>query len=292
MKPGLWERLAKCDMTVGPHGYWYYALPTDGEFAGLCLEFPSLSWMAPTEEAAIDGVVELVGGVLRDMRERGELLPPKASSDLLTYSVACGCGATESRLTFDQAVSWTNGDGHVCPAQCCVCGSSNGSPKSGRDLRPYGPDGAPICWGCASKPEHEPGAREQYRKALAAAEAADPNGMAALTADGSAPLNTVDVVSAAEVMARRPMVHVATQRTHVVEVTDPDGFSFTLHGVTDAKLAELQADMPTARELAAANQQVLAEVMGQVNELLDAEPASDDVRVVLVRYDYDPEDEQ
>lgn len=198
MKPGLWERRAKCDMTVGPHGYQYYARPApeDGAaFAGLCLEFPSLSWMADTEAAAVDGVVELVDGVLRDMRERGETPPPKASSDQLTYSTACGCGATAAGLTFDQAVSWTNGDGHTCPAQCCVCGAPNGSPKSGRDLRPYGPDGAPICWGCASKPEHEPAAREQYRKALEAARDADARSFALLTADGPVPLDTSDALS-------------------------------------------------------------------------------------------------
>ena len=48
--------------------------PDDGEYAGLCAEFPSLSWLAPTADEAFSGIRALVGGVLADMQANGE--PP------------------------------------------------------------------------------------------------------------------------------------------------------------------------------------------------------------------------
>ena len=50
--------------------------PDDGEYAGLCAEFPSLSWLAPTADEAFSGIRALVGGVLADMQANGEA-PPK-----------------------------------------------------------------------------------------------------------------------------------------------------------------------------------------------------------------------
>lgn len=47
----------------------------DGEHVGLCAEFPSLSWLAPTPEAALSGIRELVVGVVADMRAAGEEIP-------------------------------------------------------------------------------------------------------------------------------------------------------------------------------------------------------------------------
>ena len=46
--------------------------PEDGEHLGLCAEFPSLSWLAPTPSAALSGIQELVGSVLADMQANGE----------------------------------------------------------------------------------------------------------------------------------------------------------------------------------------------------------------------------
>ena len=51
---------------------WY---EEDGEYAGLCAEFPSLSWMATTPEAALRGIRKVVGDVVRDMRRSGEKIP-------------------------------------------------------------------------------------------------------------------------------------------------------------------------------------------------------------------------
>ena len=49
--------------------------PEDGEHLGLCAEFPSLSWLAPTPGAALSGIRKLVSNVLADMQAGGELLP-------------------------------------------------------------------------------------------------------------------------------------------------------------------------------------------------------------------------
>lgn len=47
----------------------------DEEHVGLCLEFPSLSWLASTPEEAFSGILALVQDVLVDMRANGETLP-------------------------------------------------------------------------------------------------------------------------------------------------------------------------------------------------------------------------
>ena len=47
----------------------------DGEYAGLCAEFPSLSWLAATSDAALAGIRELVAAVGADMTASGETLP-------------------------------------------------------------------------------------------------------------------------------------------------------------------------------------------------------------------------
>jgi len=47
----------------------------DQEFVGLCAEFPSLSHLAETRNAAIDGIVTLVSDVVSDMVANGETIP-------------------------------------------------------------------------------------------------------------------------------------------------------------------------------------------------------------------------
>lgn len=47
----------------------------DDEFVATCLEFPSLSWLAPSRNQAIDGLEQLVADVVDDMRDDGEKLP-------------------------------------------------------------------------------------------------------------------------------------------------------------------------------------------------------------------------
>lgn len=47
----------------------------DGEFVGLCAEFPSLSWLADTPERALSGIRQLLKDVLEDMQQNGETPP-------------------------------------------------------------------------------------------------------------------------------------------------------------------------------------------------------------------------
>jgi predicted HicB family RNase H-like nuclease len=52
----------------------------DKEYVGLCVEFPSLSWLAVTQEAALDGIRKLVAEVVSEMRSKGESPPLPLSS--------------------------------------------------------------------------------------------------------------------------------------------------------------------------------------------------------------------
>jgi predicted HicB family RNase H-like nuclease len=47
----------------------------DGEYVGQCVEFPSLSWLAPTAHEAIAGVEQVVADAVADMAANGEQLP-------------------------------------------------------------------------------------------------------------------------------------------------------------------------------------------------------------------------
>jgi len=51
----------------------------DNEYVGSCVEFPSLSWLAPEPEAALHGIREVVGEVVTDMRSNGENVPDPLS---------------------------------------------------------------------------------------------------------------------------------------------------------------------------------------------------------------------
>ena len=47
----------------------------DGEYLGLCTEFPSLSWLASTQEEALAGIRQVVTEVVADMQANGEPIP-------------------------------------------------------------------------------------------------------------------------------------------------------------------------------------------------------------------------
>ena len=49
--------------------------PEDGEHVGLCIEFPSLSWLAETPEEALAGVRQVVSEVVSDLEASGEPVP-------------------------------------------------------------------------------------------------------------------------------------------------------------------------------------------------------------------------
>ncbi len=47
----------------------------DQEYVGLCAEFPSLSWLARTPEAALKGIRKVVADVIKDMKKNKEPIP-------------------------------------------------------------------------------------------------------------------------------------------------------------------------------------------------------------------------
>ncbi|MCJ7833745.1 MAG: type II toxin-antitoxin system HicB family antitoxin [Deltaproteobacteria bacterium] len=47
----------------------------DHEYVGLCAEFPSLSWLARTPEAALKGIRKVIADVVKDMRKNNEPIP-------------------------------------------------------------------------------------------------------------------------------------------------------------------------------------------------------------------------
>ena len=47
----------------------------DGEYVGLCAEFPSLSWLASTPESALEGIRQLVADVVADLGANDEPSP-------------------------------------------------------------------------------------------------------------------------------------------------------------------------------------------------------------------------
>ena len=47
----------------------------DGEFVGLCAEFPLLSWLSGSQEEAFSGIRELVSECVSDMQSNNERVP-------------------------------------------------------------------------------------------------------------------------------------------------------------------------------------------------------------------------
>ncbi len=47
----------------------------DEEFIGLCAEFPSFSWLAPTSEKTLKGIRSVVKKCVSDMKKNKEEIP-------------------------------------------------------------------------------------------------------------------------------------------------------------------------------------------------------------------------
>jgi predicted RNase H-like HicB family nuclease len=47
----------------------------DGEYIGLCTEFPSLSWLDETPETAFSGIRQVVDEAIADMQKNSESIP-------------------------------------------------------------------------------------------------------------------------------------------------------------------------------------------------------------------------
>lgn len=52
----------------------------DKEYVGLCAEFPSLSWLASTPEAALRGIRSVVADAVADMQKHRESIPEPLAS--------------------------------------------------------------------------------------------------------------------------------------------------------------------------------------------------------------------
>ena len=57
----------------------------DGEYVGLCAEFPSMSWLAGSPEAALRGIRKAVAAAVADMLANHEAVPEPAAGK--KYSV-------------------------------------------------------------------------------------------------------------------------------------------------------------------------------------------------------------
>ena len=62
-------------MNIQHYTYRVTWSPEDNEHVGLCAEFPSLSWLSKTPEAALRGVQKVVAEVVADLQANGESVP-------------------------------------------------------------------------------------------------------------------------------------------------------------------------------------------------------------------------
>jgi predicted HicB family RNase H-like nuclease len=62
-------------MNINHYTYRVTWSSEDNEHVGLCAEFPSLSWLAPTPEEALSGIIHLVKELIQEMSISGEKIP-------------------------------------------------------------------------------------------------------------------------------------------------------------------------------------------------------------------------
>ncbi len=66
-------------MNVNHYTYRVTWSAEDDEYLGLCVEFPSLSWLATTPEAALKGIRQVAAEVVADMKANAEPVPAPLS---------------------------------------------------------------------------------------------------------------------------------------------------------------------------------------------------------------------
>ena len=71
-------------MIVNHYTYRVTWSAEDSEHVGLCAEFPSLSWLAPSPEKALSGIRRVVADVVDDLKASGEPVPDALAEK--TYS--------------------------------------------------------------------------------------------------------------------------------------------------------------------------------------------------------------
>jgi len=73
-------------MNLNPDRYTYKITwsEDDQEYVGLCLEFPSLSWLAKSPEAALREIRKVVAAAVADMMKNGEAPPTPLAGRLFS----------------------------------------------------------------------------------------------------------------------------------------------------------------------------------------------------------------
>ena len=66
-------------MNINHYTYRVTWSSDDNEHVGLCAEFPSLSWLAPSPEKALAGIRKVVADVVKEMTASGESVPEPLS---------------------------------------------------------------------------------------------------------------------------------------------------------------------------------------------------------------------
>ena len=59
----------------------------DGEYVGLCAEFPSSSWLAKTPEVALKDVRKVVAVSVEDMNSTVSLYPPSLRASIIAVNL-------------------------------------------------------------------------------------------------------------------------------------------------------------------------------------------------------------
>lgn len=67
--------LERPHVEVSHYAYRVTWSPEDREFLATVAEFPSLSWLAPSQVEALEGLEALIADVITDMRAEGEDVP-------------------------------------------------------------------------------------------------------------------------------------------------------------------------------------------------------------------------
>ena len=62
-------------MDIDHYTYHVNWSPEDGAHVGLCVEFPSLSWLAGSPQDALAGIRKVVATVVNEMQGKGEEIP-------------------------------------------------------------------------------------------------------------------------------------------------------------------------------------------------------------------------
>lgn len=76
----------------------------DNEFVATCLEFPSLSWLAPTQVDALNGLEQAIAETITDMSTQGEPIPDPLSERAFSGKFNLRVGETlHRRLAIEAA---------------------------------------------------------------------------------------------------------------------------------------------------------------------------------------------